>query len=230
MISILTPSRSRPELAKRMRNSAFASPGCEIDIKFYLNFDDPLLDKYIEFLPKNEYINGPNQSTCYSWNLMAESATYDILFLVGDDVQFETENWGLKILNAFNLYEDKIACVYPRAPSVSSKKNPHFCLHKNWINATGYFLPPHFYHWYVDTWIGYVARSISRFHLITDFELPIEKIRDEVTSAYHNSWMKERDEWMWDKTARHREADVECLRLFISNYPMSHVTPAFPTT
>lgn len=218
MISILTPSRSRPELAKRMMQSAFKSAGCEIDIMFYLNADDPLLKDYLSFLSPHQYIIGPNQSTCYSWNLMAENATFDILFLVGDDAQFDCNDWGVKVINAFSQYPDRIACVYPRAPSVGKKKNPHFCLHKNWINAVGYFLPPVFYHWYVDTWIREVAVSIGRFHLISDFEMPIENIKDEVNRSYHHSWMRERDDWVWDKTAHYRDADVRQLRDFIANY------------
>jgi len=215
VISILTPSRSRPALAKRMMQSAFKSPGCIIDIKFFLNSDDPMLSDYLEFLDESQYIIGPNQSTCYSWNLMAEQATYDILFLVGDDAQFGCDNWGVKVLNAFDQYPDKIACVYPRAPSVSKKKNPHFCLHKNWIKAIGFFLPPHFYHWYVDTWIAEVARGVGRFHLIPDFEMPIENVGDGVSKSYHHSWMKERDAWMWGITARYRQADIKRLQEFI---------------
>jgi hypothetical protein len=218
MISILTPSRSRPELAKRMMDSAFKSAGCEIDIKFYLNADDPLLQDYLSFLNVTQYIIGPNQSTCYSWNLMAEKATHDILFLVGDDAQFDCANWGLKVINAFNQYPDKIACIYPRAPSVGKKKNPHFCLHKNWINTVGYFLPPVFYHWYVDTWIREVAMSLGRFHLIADFEMPIENIKDVVNRTYHHSWMRERDDWIWDKTVHYRDADVALLQKFIENF------------
>ncbi len=215
MISILTPSRSRPTLAKRMMQSAFNAPGCIIDIKFFLNSDDPMLSDYLEFLDESQYIIGPNQSTCYSWNLMAEQATYDILFLVGDDAQFGCDNWGVKVLNVFDQYPDKIACVYPRAPSVSKKKNPHFCLHKNWIKALGFFLPPHFYHWYVDTWIAEVARGVGRFHLIPDFEMPIENVGDGVSKSYHHSWMKERDAWMWGITARYRQADIKRLQEFI---------------
>ena len=93
MISILTPSRSRPQLARRMYESAVKHAGQEIEVKFYLNDDDPVLEEYRAFLRPDQYVIGPNQSTSYSWNLMAEQAKYDILFLVGDDAQFCTNNW-----------------------------------------------------------------------------------------------------------------------------------------
>lgn len=215
MISILTPSRSRPIHAHRMVTTALANASMPIEIKLYLNNDDPELNQYIELFDQSMYTIGPNQSTSYSWNLMAETAKNDILFLVGDDCKFETPSWDRMIVEAFDQYPDKIACVYPRAPSVSKYKSPHFCLHKNWINALGYFLPPHFYHWYVDTWILEIAQRLGRHHLISEFELPIENVKDKVTSDYHTSWMKQKDDWMWSRTERHRRADEYVLQEII---------------
>lgn len=218
MISILTPSRSRPELAKRMYLSAKKYAETDIQILFYLNEDDPLLQDYVSFLKESEYLVGPNQSTCYSWNIMAKQSKHDILFLVGDDAKFETKSWDKIVLDAFDLYSDKIACIYPKVPSLGRKKCPHFCLHKNWINVLGYYLPPHFYHWYVDTWIREVAQTIDRFHCLYNFEMPIETIKDNVSNAYHNSWMRQRDDWMWDVTARHRAADAQALSNYIHSF------------
>lgn len=216
MISILTPSRGRPDKALRMFVSASRNPGCEIEILFFLNEDDPDLPKYQEFLSPEQYIIGPNQSTSYSWNLMAEQAKHDILFLVGDDVEFTTDLWALPVLKAFDNYPDKIVCVYPRVPTLSSKKSPHFCLHKNWVRALGYFVPPHFYHWYIDTWIAEVARRLDRMVCLANFELPIENIKDEVNRTYHNSWWRAKDDWMWTHTERHRICDAETLRRYIN--------------
>ena len=218
MISILTPSRSRPQLAHRMVTSAIKTAGCNLEIMLYLNNDDPLLEEYKQLFDPSQYTIGPNQSTSYSWNLMAEKAKYNILFLVGDDCEFITPNWSSLVIDAFNQYPDKIVCVYPRAPSVSKYKSPHFCLHKNWINTLGYFLPPHFYHWYVDTWILEIAQRLGRHHLLSEFELPIEVVKDKVTNDYHTSWMKQKDDWMWSRTQRHRDADYAALVDAIKNF------------
>lgn len=217
MISILTPSRGRPFYAQRMVESATKTAGMPIEIKLYLNEDDPLLQDYVNNIDPSLYSIGPNRSTSYSWNLMAKEAEYDILFLVGDDCQFTTDNWAPMITSTFDKYPDKIVCVYPRAPSVSKYKSPHFCLHKNWVNALGYFLPPYFYHWYVDTWIAEVAQRLGRHHLIPEFELPIENIKDDTTNSYHSSWMKEKDDYLWSISQRHRDNDVETLKKYIKN-------------
>jgi hypothetical protein len=218
MITILTPSRGRPQYAERMIKSAIQTAGMPIEIKLYLNDDDPTLGQYKDNIDSLLYTVGPNQSTSYSWNLMAQEAKNDILFLVGDDCHFTTNNWGNLILTAFDCYPDKIACVYPRAPSVSKHKSPHFCLHKNWINSLGYFLPPYFYHWYVDTWVAYIARKLGRHHLIENFELSIETVKDATTSNYHNSWMRQKDDYMWNISERHRDADYEVLLRYIHKF------------
>lgn len=222
MITILTPSRSRPLLAQRMMTSAMATAGRAIDIHFWLNDDDPDLAQYQSFLRPDQYTVGPNQSTSYSWNLMAEKARNDILFLVGDDAQFSTQNWVDIVINAFSQYPDRIACIYPRVPTLGRKKSPHFCLHRNWITALGFFLPPHFYHWYVDTWIREVAQRIGRFHCLENFPLAIENVRDQVHHAYHNSWQRQRDDWLWSKTERYREADAATLLQWIQTHSRVH--------
>lgn len=218
MISILTPSRGRPQYAKRMYDSAIKNPGCKIEVKFYLNIDDAQLEEYKRLLPSNTYEIGPDRSPIYSWNLLAENAKYDILFLIGDDAQFTFDNWGLKILEVFDQYPDKIVMTYPKVPTLGKSKCPHFCIHKNWVNAIGYFLPPAFYHWYADTWLREIAWGLDRFHLIAEWEMPIENIRDETTSRYHGSWQRERDDWIWNHTKRYREKDIETLKAFIENF------------
>jgi hypothetical protein len=60
--------------------------------------------------------------------------------------------------------------------------------------------------------------SLGRFHLIADFEMPIENIKDVVNWTYHHSWMRERDDWIWDKTVHYRDADVALLQKFIENF------------
>jgi hypothetical protein len=142
------------------------------------------------------------------------------LFLVGDDVNFVTHHWDQKILNAFKAYPDKIACVYPTSPGVKTKKNPHFCLHKNWMDALGYFVPPQFWHWYVDTWTRELAKKIKRYHLVEDFVLEIEKdYPDETAKRTHKMCLRERDHYMWDRTTRRwLDTDANELKKYIRSY------------
>lgn len=219
MISILCPSRGRPELAKRMIDSALATAATEIEILLYLNDDDPMLEQYKDLIDVKHYQIGTDRSPAYSWNLLADYASCDVLFLMGDDGEFITQDWDLKILKAFDQYPDKIACVYPMNGAVSKHKNPHFCLHKNWISALGYFVPPHFWHWYVDTWTAKLSQRLNRYCCLEDVLVNIQiRIRDDTelrTSKFSN---RERDHWLWNKTQRYLDTDFEILKKFIKEY------------
>ena len=113
MISFCCPSRGRPELAKRLVDTATETQKGETEFLFYLNDDDPTLEQYQDLLDEKHYTVGPNQSTCYSWNLDVGQANNDIVMLMGDDVQVLTQGWDQLIADEFDKYEDKILMVVP---------------------------------------------------------------------------------------------------------------------
>ena len=113
MISFSCPSRGRPDLAKRLVDTATEKQKGQTEFLFYLNDDDEKLEEYKDLFDEKHYTIGPNQSTCYSWNLMANKASHDIVMLMGDDVQIQTQDWDQLIVDQFNKYEDKILMVVP---------------------------------------------------------------------------------------------------------------------
>ncbi len=241
MISILCPSRGRPLLAVRMIDTIYktVSQPKTVEILFYLNDDDPMLDDYKKYIDKRHYTIGPNQSTCYSWNRLAETAKHDILFLAGDDIQFMTKDWDKNIIRAFDQHADKICMVVPFDGNGKGKGNdllpnkepytlmegdvagsPHFALHRNWIKALGYFVPPFFWHWYVDTYTQTVARKLGRCVLLTKTLVQAKKIFDDTaTLVRQNLNINLRDDYVWSMVKdRHVDADVEKLQQFIANH------------
>ena len=219
MISVVCPSRGRPELAERMINSVLANPGCDVEILMYLNDDDPMLGEYVKRLKPEHYEIGPDQSPGYSWNMLANKAKYDIIFLMGDDAQVETPLWGHIVKGVFDTFPDKIAMVSPKAEGLGSGKCPHFFLHRNWINTLGYFVPPHFHLHYVDHWCRDVAKTVGRYCHLPHFVMPIiRSVGDDTMRRYQKTWLLERDTWIWENSERHKNADVIALRNFIQNY------------
>ena len=98
-ITLCCPSRGRPEYAKRMQNSAFATAANpnNIKVKFYLNQDDPMLKQY-------DVIDaeiGIDRSTVMSWNLLAEKERGRMYMLVGDDAEFITTGWDRIFLQQY---------------------------------------------------------------------------------------------------------------------------------
>jgi hypothetical protein len=220
MISIVCPSRGRPQLAKRMIDSFLNNPGCAVEILLYLNEDDPKLEQYKDLINSEHYSIGPDRSPGYSWNMLAQSAKHDIIFLMGDDAENTTQDWGNIVLNTFELYPDRIAMVVPSIGRKTKKEFcPHFLLHRNWINALGYFVPPHFHQWYVDSWTREVSKSLNRYILLENFTVPMEMaVGDETDKKYRQTWLQERDQWLDRVTARWRDDDVKTLEKFIADY------------
>ena len=240
MISILCPSRGRPTLAKRMIDTVYNTVSDPKNIEFllYLNEDDPTLDNYKKYIDKKYYTIGPNQSTCYSWNQLAEKAKHDILFLAGDDIQFMTKNWDLNIIKVFEKFPDKICMAAPfdgngkgngnalliNEEPYQLKENekvgsPHFAVHRNWMTALGYFVPPFFWHWYVDTYNQTVAKKLGRCFYLTKTLVKAKKVLDNTGEQVRkNLNIALRDDYVWTKVQRHLDADVAKLKEFIDNY------------
>lgn len=240
MISICLPSRGRPELAKRMVKTAreTVSDSKNIEFLFYLNDDDPTLEKYKELLDEKLYEVGPNQSTCLSWNQLALKAKGDIVMLAGDDIQFKTEHWDKEVEKVFDRYADKICMVVPWDCNGKGKGHqhkdktqpveigdesigaPHFFLHKNWIKTLGYFAPPFFWHWYVDSYTQKVSRKLNRCILLPHVRVKAKKVFDDTaTMVRKNLNVNKRDDFVWAMVRdRHLQADVNELKKFIDSF------------
>jgi hypothetical protein len=229
MISILCPSRGRPELAKKMIDTALALAGAPVQVLLYINDDDPKLDQYIELIDRQHLVIGPDRSPAYSWNKLAELAQYDIFFLMGDDAWFETENWAVKIADVFDQYPDKLVFAFPsvdglpwRGGTLTADHCPHFCVHRNWVNTLGYFVPPQFWHWYIDTWFRDIAKMIGRFHPIKHVSVPLlVDFEDETDSRKDRLSNRERDHWLWPHTQRWLHADAYALQQQINKHALN---------
>lgn len=240
MISILCPSRGRPELAQRMIKTIndTASDVKNIEIKLYLNDDDTRLERYKELIKEKYYTIGPNQSPAYSWNLLAEQAKHDILFLAGDDIMFKTPNWDVKIKECFDVYEDRICMVVPwdgktkdwqkelpnqprvHVPQGIRIGSPHFAVHRNWQKALGYFVPPFFWHFYVDTYTQKVANHLDRLIFLPEVQVKAKKIFDDTANNVRKFLnIHNREDYVWSKVRdRHVKLDVEELKKFIDTF------------
>jgi len=237
MISFCCPSRGRPELAKRLVDTATETQKGETEFLFYLNDDDPKLEQYQDLLDEKHYEIGPNQSTCWSWNLMCDKASHDVVMLMGDDVQVLTKDWDQKIVDQINKYEDKILMVVPTDGRMKGTKAldfhepmlwgdtplpaAHFAVHKNWTNTLGYLAPPFFWHWYVDTYTQTVARKLNRCLYLPTVEFKAKKIisddaGQQIRKTFRIPW---RDVFVWEKVrGRHLDADVDVLSSFIESF------------
>tara|TARA_B100000900_G_C20561320_1_gene709029 strand:+ start:634 stop:1344 length:711 start_codon:yes stop_codon:yes gene_type:complete len=236
MISFCCPSRGRPEFAKRLVDTATETQKYDTEFLFYLNDDDEKLEQYKDLLDEKHYVVGPNQSTCFSWNLMCDKATNDIVMLMGDDVQVQTQDWDKLIADQFSRFTDKILMVVPSDGRKKGTKNleketklwgddplpaAHFAVHKNWTNTLGYLAPVYFWHWHVDSYTQKVARKLNRCLYLPTVEFKAKKMLNDNAGKQirKNLNIKQRDDFVWSKVKnRHLESDVSILRKFIESY------------
>jgi hypothetical protein len=169
MISILTPTRSRPENVKRLVSSIFATANNpnEIEILFYVDEDDFTFP--IEMESENvRVIRGPRMWLSLMQNILFSQCRGEIIMYAGDDVVFKTHGWDTSVIEAFNKFPDKLVLVYPNDLATHGAKIAlHGFLHRRWVETVGYWVAPGRGSLY-DLWHTEVARHLGRLHYLND--------------------------------------------------------------
>lgn len=172
MISILAPSRKRPDWLHRMMQSAtlLADNPNDVEFIFYIDDDDDSYEKSDVDWNGAKFITGPKIPISDMWNKCQEEAVGPIYMQAADDIMFTTEHWDTKVKEAFDRFPDKIALVFGNDghPSRGDNHGTHPFLHKNWVDAVGYFLPPGFVADWSDQWINDVASDLGRHVYLPD--------------------------------------------------------------
>lgn len=227
-IALLCPTRARHEQFKRMVKSAKATANRD-NINIYVGCSEEELHLYIPdcigskggfiFADENGFempsdgIFGSirkfpdGQPTCHKWNRLAEEALKDtanqLFMLAADDMVFSTPCWDQALLDHYNALENKIH-VYALRDSRDENGTPHPIVTREYIEAMGYFLPPIFLHWFVDSWTVEIAKANNCFTHMKDYMLIHDKPSDRgEADATHNrirsmGW-HERDTWVNEK-------------------------------
>ncbi len=194
MIVILCPTRGRSKKCKRMIESAEATgarlPAVNLDVMCdgrgsEKEYEQQNLQPYIRmFSPDGE-------PTVSKWNRLADFALarpeYKLFMLGADDMVFTTPCWDEALLDHYNSLENKIH-VYHLQDSRDLNGTPHPIVTREYIEAMGYFLPPIFLHWHVDTWTVDIAKSNGCFTHMRDYMLLHDKptSNDDVDDTHRN--------------------------------------------
>ena len=214
-IVICCPSRGRPDYAKRMEQSAYATAKWpnQIKVKFYLNEDDPTLKQYRVF----DADIGIDRSTVMSWNMLAESENSKMYMLCGDDAEFITPGWDKIFLDQYEKYPDGIFMIGTatgKKHGLMHRTSPHPVITKEWRNALGYHFPPQFHHWYLDAYTNDLANAVDRYIFMEDVMIKVKKItEDDTAKRIRTSAVHQRDTWVYNKTKQcYFDYDVSKLR------------------
>lgn len=219
MISFCVPTRNRPDIFKAMCLSVLNTVTNPNDIEFVVYRDDDDESIY-EYVGNYKEVRGKRIYPGTSINECQKVATGPIYLSVPDDVVFENKGWDEKVNDAFDKSADKIIFVYFNDHYLRSNFGSIGCVHKNWVDAVGYFLSPDLCRGN-DIWINEVGRSINRMVYIngvgykdlriledqTHIEYLAEDERSNCTERYNSESMK---------VARSRDAQL--LQNFIDNF------------
>lgn len=167
MISLLVPSRGRPDQLVGMWESAHATAAHpeQIELVVYRDDDDPTEPPD---LGDATVITGPRIVLSEMWNRCAEQATGEILWHGNDDVLFRSAGWDTAVEAAFAAVPDRIVLVHGRDGFQDAALGTLSFLHRRWCDTVGYFLPPYFSSDYNDLWISEVADLLGRRVFLPD--------------------------------------------------------------
>jgi hypothetical protein len=233
MISLLCPTRSRVDGAKKLLLSLKETQTFDNQLIFYIQEDDHDLNEYKEmFLDMNhkDFIIGPWIPTVNIWNFLArEIAKYDLLTLMADDVVIKTKGWDLVYLEKSTTFYDGIfliTCWDGRNKNILNNLNcPHYTISRKTMNILGYFFPPYYSHRFGDHQMDELFSLIKRKISINDVLFDHQKdfyLNDKTThkgkylKAYiENDKQKEfplfNDEYFYKKIRRYFESDLQIL-------------------
>ena len=215
-IALLCPTRARPEQCRRMIKSAKATASGPLFINLGVGSDWDIYKEMISEFPDIKKLVMHRFSdelpTAHKWNLLAEFALKEFTgdeipthyMLCADDVVFSTPCWDKALIDHYNALENKIH-VYHLRDGRTGHGTPHPIVTREYIEAMGYFLPPLFMHWFVDTWTVAIAQSANCFTHLTDYMLDHFKPSDEGKPDQTHSRIRD---WGWNE--RDRRVSEQC--------------------
>ena len=216
MISLLCPTRGRPDRAMQFLDSVLATQKNDNEIIFGLQKDDPELSKYPAAITSRAVYFDP-RSTVYYWNEMAKIAKGNLLTLIADDVIMRTKGWDEKFEAVSDKYPDQIylittqdgrnAGIHP-----NNLPTPHPTITRKWYETLGYFTFPGLFHYYADTWNASIARQLGRQVNLYDVTWEHLKEFDATRSTMKTNQWSMIDKGVYESCARHQATDLELLR------------------
>jgi len=199
-ISILCPTRGRPENVKRLLDSIAATSSVLPEVIFYVDDDDTTFPGALGY-PNASVVRGPRITLSDCWNKLAAIATGEILMNAGDDLIFKTKGWDDEVKQSFANFPDRLVFVHGDDGHFGRRFGTHGFVHRKWVEAVGYFIPPYFSSDFGDTWLNEVANRLDR-----RVALPF------LAEHMHPIWNKaEWDQTHKERLARHERDQVEEL-------------------
>lgn len=178
-ISILTPTRNRPNNCERFIKSIYntCANRNSVELLFYVDDDDPALDTYLS-LDKHcqteysdfyriQFIKGEPKSVSISWNDLASKCFGDVLIMGNDDLVYATDGWDYLLEQELKKFDKDNVYVAWMEDGINGEAHCAFpIVSREWYECLGRFTPGCFHFGYNDTWIFDVGKMLDRTHFM----------------------------------------------------------------
>lgn len=158
MISIIHPSRSRPQQAYITARKWLDNAGCDCEYILSLDLGDPKYDEYERLFSVAQIKTNRNRSAIDAINKAAKVATGNMLLVLSDDFDCPPL-WGKQILDLTQGKEDWILKTYdgiqPRLITLP-------VMDRKYYERFGYIYFPEYRHMYADKELTEVAHITGR--------------------------------------------------------------------
>lgn len=183
MISIICPTRNRPENLKRLITNLHSTANLDnLQFIFYIDNDDIQSEAAIIYCStlislsdhktlNYEILRGPRVFFSQMLNEAYKLCKHDIIFMIGDDMIIHNKGWDKRIIDIFDASKDKILLVYGPDGYQPRTFGTHVFVHRNWINIQGSLMPINVSSDFGDTWYNDIADIIGRKIILDDFGL-----------------------------------------------------------
>ena len=176
-ISILTPTRNRPNNCDRFIKSIYETtqyPGT-LELLFYVDNDDPAKNIYKEIEERwtndfwrVEFVIGEPISVSKSWNIIAEKSLGDIMIMGNDDLVYKTIRWDTKLLSRLIELNDPYVLTWFEDGINGNRHCAFPVISREWYETLGYFSPGIFNFGYNDTWVYDIAKRVGKLNFMGD--------------------------------------------------------------
>jgi hypothetical protein len=160
VISVLVPTRGRPERFAEMLQSLRSTADGDVQVVAVFDEDDKTRDQY-DLTGITRIVVPHRHDMAGLWNIAWQYATGDIAMMCGDDVIFETPGWDSTVEMTFDEVPDGVLMVYGNDGSPRQAPTLPF-VSRTWIDATGELTDELLQGWFADEWVWSIAAELGR--------------------------------------------------------------------
>ena len=232
MISILVPTRKRPDILERLFCSIVGNTDILYDIEICLYTDDdddisiPVIQEWsnrINMKVIRKKRHDKNDKTYVMMNELYKICSGEIIMYCPDDMVFKTKSWDTIVKKEFDKVDDKIMLLDGQDGIMLGNVAGAGFVHRNWITAIGYlFTTGYFYHYYHDGWITDVANLSGRRNHMVSLEIEHVHPHDKVVDLDDIPNKLLQDDEYNDLLGK-RVEDSNKLIKFISDYKLKFI-------